>query len=130
MTKTYSDELHFSGVSALQLFQLYADPKLHSEVIGASVKNTNILGPASIYDDYISAVNLLLEPGKLIVQTWRSSDWPDGAADSLLILRFSEKGNTGVLKVCHEGLPESVYQRMVDGWREYYWENWKDWFQL
>jgi uncharacterized protein YndB with AHSA1/START domain len=63
-------------------------------------------GKWSTFDAMILGKNLLLTPGRRIVQTWRSSQWKKVDADSILVASFerSASGETRV-RLVHVGMP-------------------------
>lgn len=80
-------------------------------------------------DGYIGGVNLHVEKDRMIVQTWRGSDWDKDDPDSILVLLFlpDEKGST--LHVTHANIPDDRFEGIRDGWVEYYWKPWKAWLR-
>jgi activator of HSP90 ATPase len=76
-------------------------------------------------DGYISGKNLQVVTNKLIVQTWRASDWQKTEVDSTFILHFETKGNDVLLHVTHANLPDNQAYSINKGWYDYYWKPWK-----
>lgn len=117
--------VHFP-VPARDLYALYMDARRHSEAIGSAVTLAPKVGGAySSWDGYITGKTLALEPGKTIIQTWRSSDFKEDEADSILILQFRDEGGKGILDMTHTGLPAHQEKSVAKGWEEYYWKPWK-----
>jgi activator of HSP90 ATPase len=126
MTKTIILERNFNAAPE-RLFDLYMDPVLHSTVTGGKAVVSRETGSSmSAWDGYIEGKMLAVEEGKLIVQTWRTSDWPDGADDSILIIRFEEgKSGGATVRLTNEGLPTEKAGEFEDGWKEFYLDKWE-----
>src|SRR5580692_11368786 len=58
------------------VYEALMDQEKHSQFTGEPAEITAKRGAAfACYDGYIEGFNLDLEPGRLIVQAWRSEDW-------------------------------------------------------
>lgn len=108
------------------VYKAYMDPKQHSKFTGASAKiSPKVGGKFSVWDGYAEGENLELEPGKKIVQTWRASDWPEGAVSKITI-KLAKKGKGTKLTFTHTGVPADFVDDIKQGWIEYYWEPMKE----
>ena len=126
MSNTILQKSPFKNTGPEELYGLYMDAKKHALATGGSAKITNKEGlNFNAYDGYIEGRNLLLIKDKLIVQSWRASDWNEADTDSTLILFFEAKGKDTVLHVTHANLPNEHAKSIADGWHKYYWEPWK-----
>jgi uncharacterized protein YndB with AHSA1/START domain len=69
---------------------------------------------------YISGQHVELEPGRRILQTWRTTEFPDSAPDSLLeiILTLDPKGTRVTL--IQNGIPDGEGEKYHLGWQEHY----------
>ena len=79
------------------------------------------------WDGYIAGTNLKLEPGKRIVQLWRSTDFDDSDPDSQIeVLLEAVPGGTKVT-LHHTNVPDGQpdYQ---EGWHSHYFEPMKAYF--
>ena len=63
---------------------------------------------------------LELEPGRRIVQTWRSTDFPLGAPDSRLEVHLREVEGGCEVAIIHTEIPEGQGAQYEEGWREHY----------
>lgn len=126
MTKTIAQKVVFKNTTAKVLYELYMDAKKHSLVTGAPVKITPKEGTSySAHGDYITGKNLCLVKDKLIVQTWRASDWDKTDTESIFIIRLEPKGKNVVLQMTHANVPKKQADEIKKGWHTYYWEPWK-----
>jgi uncharacterized protein YndB with AHSA1/START domain len=78
-------------------------------------------GAASMFGGDIRAVNVEIVPGKRLVQSWRSSNWPEGAHS---IVRFELKAEGKGTKLIFDqaGYPEGAQDMLSGGWHKMYWE--------
>ena len=72
-----------------KLFDMYLDATVHAAFTGLPVTLEPHAGGAfNAFDGMLSGKILHVEPKALIVQTWRSGNWPLTAMDSVLTLSF------------------------------------------
>lgn len=121
MNRTIIQTRSFSGVRPEEVYEALMDSRKHSGFTGAPASiRRNVGGRFSAYDGYIEGRNLLLIPGKKIVQMWRGSDWPDGHyALTSFVLTGTRKGTR--LRFRQTGIPEDKVQSIKRGWIEFYW---------
>lgn len=75
-----------------------------------------------MHGTYINGITLELQPGKLIVQAWRSRNWPKGTY-SIVAFRLSKAaGGRTALRFSQVGVPANDYRDKNKGWRTHYWE--------
>lgn len=60
------------------------------------------------------------------MQSWRAGDWSDDDVDSTFILLFEQKGNDVVVNMIHANVPDAQSKALAGGWKEFYWEPWKN----
>ena len=126
MSKTITQKIIFKNISAATLYELYMDAKKHSAVTGAEAKINQKEGSVfTSYGDYIAGKNLQLIKNKLIVQSWRASDWTEEDIDSTFIIELEEKENGTTIYVTHANVPLRQAKSLSDGWHKYYWNPWK-----
>jgi activator of HSP90 ATPase len=126
MSKTITQKVLFKNTTPKVLYDLYMDAKKHSEVTGGKAVITKKEGAKfSAYNKYITGKNLQLIKDKLIVQSWRASDWQESDMDSTFILSFTQKGNDVVMEMVHANVPDEQAKSLTKGWDEYYWLLWK-----
>ena len=73
------------------------------------------------YGGYISGKVLGMWPGRGLLQTWRTTEWPEGCADSRLEIRLEPVGAGTRLTMIHSEVPTTRAQRLTEGWRAFYW---------
>ena len=109
-----------------QLYKMYIDAALHSAGVGGPVQISEEPGtPFSAFGGQLSGITLSVVSSRLIVQSWRSSNFHAGDSDSTLILSFFPKGSGGQIDLIHIDVPEQDYEGVKSGWETYYWEPWR-----
>jgi activator of HSP90 ATPase len=126
MPKTITHKVVFKNTNAGDLYDLYMNPKKHTEVTGAPAKISAREGAKySAHGGYITGRNLHLVKDRLIVQSWRASDWKRDDIDSTFVLHLEQKGNDAILRATHANIPDKHVVGIDKGWQTYYWNPWK-----
>lgn len=129
MVKTITQKIVFKTIPASVLYQTYLNAKEHSAATGATARIQNKEGTKfSAWDNFIIGKNLQLVKNKLIVQSWRGSDWSKADPDSTFILLFDQKGNDGIINMVHANIPEKHFKGIKKGWDDFYWKPWRKYF--
>ncbi len=124
--KTLTQKVVFKNSTPEELYEMYMDAKLHSMLTGGAAKITKKEGAKfSAYDNYIVGKNFQLVPGKLIVQSWRGTDWKKSDLDSVFMLHLEKQGNDAVLNMVHANIPDDQAEGIKSGWNDFYWIPWK-----
>ena len=130
MSKTICQTVVFKNTTPEMLYDIYMDAKKHGKAIGGKVNISTKIGSSySSWNDYIKGITHQLVKGKMIVQSWRSSDFKSGDLDSTLVLWFEKKGNHASLNMIHVNVPDHQYHQVKGGWNDYYWKPWKKYLQ-
>ena len=109
-----------------QLFDMYLNAHTHSAMTGAAAVIAPRAGtPFSAFDGMLSGKLLHVEPMRLIVQTWRSKNWPANAIDSLLVLSFWTQQDGARIELVHVNVPDEDFAGVSQGWEKYYWTPWR-----
>jgi uncharacterized protein YndB with AHSA1/START domain len=121
-TKTIEHKVLFHAAPKA-VYDALINSKKHAQFTGASAKMRAKAGtPFSCYGTYITGVTLDLVPGKRIVQTWRSRDWPKGHYSIVTFVLAPGAGGKTQLHFTHLGVPANDYADKNKGWRTHYWE--------
>jgi activator of HSP90 ATPase len=78
-----------------------------------------------VHEGYATGENLLLVKDKLILQTWRASDWTKKDPDSTFMIYLEQKGKDTSLHMVHAHVPDEQAQSLRQGWHDFYWKPWK-----
>lgn len=127
MATRFEIQQQFS-TSSSKLYDGWLDSKTHSAMTGGeAVCSTEVNGAFSAWDGYISGTNVSLQPGKEIVQKWRTSEFNSDDADSLLTLKFEDNEGGCLLTLIHEEIPDGQPD-YKQGWEDHYFSPMRDYF--
>lgn len=85
-------------------------------------------GNFSAWDGYITGKTLELEPFRRIVQSWRTTEFPEGSEDSRLEILLEETGGGTKITLNHSDIPDGQGGEYRSGWIDYYFEPMKRYF--
>ena len=107
-----------------EVYDAFISVRLHAEFTGEDAEGSSAVGGEfHAYGDYITAKNMQLVPGELIVQEWTTSEWPEGAPPSILKLEFKEAPLRGTEIIMTQTLvPAEQAADYEAGWKESYWD--------
>lgn len=112
------------------LYRAWLDGKGHSAFTGAKAHVVpRVGGRFSAWDGYIEGKTLELEPGRKIVQSWRSSDFPAESGDSRLVVSFQDVPGGTKITLHHTEIPEGQGKGYKRGWRDFYFSPMKAYFR-
>ncbi len=115
-----SQEIEFN-TSPQDIYGLLTSEKKFAEITDASAKiDARVGGNFSVWNDYATGKFNKLIAGKEIIQSWRASDWPDGA-ESKVTITLTAKGDGCMLHFTQTGVPEEFAKDIEQGWQDYYW---------
>ena len=110
-----------------KLFDMYLDAESHATFTGFPVTIAARAGaPFRAFNDMLSGTMLHVVPKRLIVQTWRSANWPGTAIDSVLTLSFWPEKDGARIELVHVNVPEEDFAGVSEGWEKYYWTPWRE----
>lgn len=112
-----------------EIYDAWLDSRGHSAMTGSKAHISAKTGAEfSAWDGYISGRNIKLEPGRGIVQSWRTTKFAESDVDSQIeILLEPVKGGTK-LTLRHSKVPNGHTSYRDSGWREHYFEPMKTYF--
>ncbi|MEO8087987.1 MAG: SRPBCC domain-containing protein [Bacteroidota bacterium] len=127
MAKTITQKIVFKNQQATELYKMFLDSKLHSQITGGEEAKITAKEGAkySAHGGYCFGKSLQLIKGKLIVQSWRASDWSNEEMDSTFILSFKQQGKNALLTMVHANVPDNQATSLKSGWADFYWKPWK-----
>ncbi|HKM66259.1 MAG TPA: SRPBCC domain-containing protein [Candidatus Acidoferrum sp.] len=124
MTPIIQQSVRFR-VSPQVFFEMYVDSKKHAKSTGAPVQiSRKVGGRFRAFGGMLEGKNLLIVPGKQIVQFWRAAHWKKEDW-SILILTFSQVAGGAQIDLVHVGVPAYDQKGVREGWPKYYWKPWK-----
>jgi activator of HSP90 ATPase len=118
------------SVSPQSIYEAYLDSEEHAAFTGSSASvEGRIGGELTAWDGYISGVILELEPYDRIVQSWRTTEFPEGSQDSRLeILLAAVDGGTRIT-LLHSDIPDGQAEMYSEGWEDYYFRPMRAYFE-
>ena len=109
-----------------RLFDMYLDAAEHAALTGLPVSlEPRAGGMFRAFNGMLSGTILHLQPKSLIVQTWRSVNWPLTAMDSVLTLSFWPAEDGGRIELIHGNVADEDFAGVSQGWERYYWTPWR-----
>jgi activator of HSP90 ATPase len=125
MTKAIQQSVRFP-VPPEQLFDIYLDSRKHSDSTGGLARiSRRVGGKFTAWGGQLRGRNLMIVPGRMIVQAWRATHWADADPDSILVLRFSKAPGGAQIDLVHVNVPSHDHKGVSQGWPKYYWKPWK-----
>lgn len=101
------------------VYVAWTDGALRTAITGQRVESAPLVGRTfSVDDGFIAGANIDLEPGRHIVQAWRTRDFPDDAPDSRVTVNLLAEGNGTRLNLTHQDIPDGTSGRYRDMWNE------------
>jgi uncharacterized protein YndB with AHSA1/START domain len=112
-----------------QIYAAWLDSIEHSEMTGGEANMSDEIGAeVSAWDGYITGSNLELVPGERIVQAWRTSEFADEHADSVVTVTLEPVEEGTLLTLVHSNVPDSHRSYEDGGWEAQYFEPMKAYF--
>lgn len=111
------------------VYDAWLDAGGHSKMTGApATASREVGGRFTAWDNYISGENLVLEPGRRIVQSWRTSAFTeDQESSEIEVLLESVEGGTRIT-LHHRNVPVDHTGYEDGGWQDNYFEPMKAYF--
>lgn len=111
-----------------EVYAAWLDSVKHTNMTGGKAEVTDVIGTTfQAWDGYIEGINLELEPGKRILQHWRTSEFEDTDEDSLLEVLFEAEGESTRITIRHSNLPDHGMQ-YKQGWVDAYFTPMQEYF--
>ena len=102
-----------------QVYEAFLDAELHAAMTGAEA-TADADGTFTAWDGYIEGKTIEGDPGQRLVQSWRTSHFPEDAPDSRLEIRFeATEGGTRVT-FDHAEIPQGQGGNYEQGWVDFY----------
>ncbi|MBT3995152.1 MAG: hypothetical protein HOF01_05075 [Chloroflexi bacterium] len=115
--------------SPKKIFDAWLDGKQHGAMTQSPATATNeIAGIFTAHDGYINGINLELDDGKRILQTWRTTEFEGSDPDSSIEITL-ERIDTGTkLTLRHWNIPDDQADGYESGWQDFYFTPMIDYF--
>jgi len=125
-TRTLRQTVTFKGASPKEVYHLISDSQKHTSLSREkAVISKKVGGKFSAWRGHLNGYNLVLKPGKRIVQAWRATGWwPDYY--SIAVFDFERVAGGTKLTFTQIGIPPHRYSGHYRGWIETYWTPMKE----
>ncbi len=111
------------------VYDAWLDSRAHSAMTGARARaSARAGGTFTAWDGYISGRNLRLEPGKRIVQSWRTTKFEKDDPDSEIEVLLAPAKTGTRLTLRHRNVPDGHTGYRDGGWQDFYFAPMKDYF--
>ena len=112
------------------LYEAWLDSDKHSAFTGSpAVIDKRVGGTFTAWDGYISGTTITVEPFSRIIQTWRTTEFPDDAPDSEIEVVFEEVPEGTKITLIHTDIPDGQGEAYRKGWIDFYFTPMKQYFQ-
>jgi uncharacterized protein YndB with AHSA1/START domain len=102
----------------------------HSAMTGAGAEvDPRVGGEYEAWDGYITGRTLELEPGRRIVQSWRTAEFAATDADSQVEVLLEPVPEGARITLRHTNVPDDQRSYEEGGWQENYFDPMKEYFR-
>ncbi len=116
-------------VTPRELYEAWLDAEKHAAFTGLNADIERRVGSKfTVCDGYITGENLKLYRFNKIIQSWRTTDFPEEAEDSTVTIELEQIKDGTKLTILHENLPEGDGKKYRQDWREHYFKPMKVYF--
>ena len=109
-----------------RLWEMYVSADEHAAFTGSPVTIAPRAGAEfRAFHGAIGGSILDVVPNRLVVQRWRSKNFPTDALDSTLVLSFWPDGSGGRVELVHANVADEDFAGVSEGWSKFYWNPWR-----
>ena len=108
-------------VAPTTLYFAWIDSDHHSSMTGQTAKIDPVVGAKySACNGYVTGKLVILDLGRRIVMSWRTTDFPRDAADSRVEVHFETLGASTRILILHTEIPDGQSEKYKALWNEKY----------
>ena len=112
-----------------EIYAAWMSSEGHTAMTGAEAHvDRTVGGDFDAWDGYITGRTLALEPGRRIVQSWRTSEFDDTHEDSRIEVLLEPLGEGTRITVRHTNVPDGQTGYEQGGWQESYFDPMREYF--
>ena len=116
--------------SPAEIYEAWLNSATHTAMTGGEAKASKGAGAAySAWDGYITGRNLELAAGERIVQSWRTSEFPQDHPDSKVTIELTAEKDGARLTLTHEGVPNGQTSYETSCWEDFYFAPMRSYFE-
>jgi activator of HSP90 ATPase len=113
-----------------EIYKAWLSSEGHTAMTGSPAKvDGNVGGHFSAWDGYIFGKTLELIPYQHILQTWRTTAFPDDAPDSHLEVLLEGVPDGTKVTLTHRDMPDDQINSYRQGWEDFYFKPMKEYFK-
>ncbi len=117
------------NASPQAIYETWLDGAGHTKMTGGMATGTAEVGASfTAWDGYIEGSNLILQPFKRIVQSWRTTQFEAEEEDSEIEILLEGSDDKTELTLIHRNVPESG-EHYIKGWDDHYFQPMKAYFE-
>jgi activator of HSP90 ATPase len=117
-----------------EVYDAWLSSEAHTAMTGGVAHiNPTVSGAFDAWDGYITGKTLELDPGRRILQTWRTRHFAPNDPDSTIEVVLAPERDSTLLTLKHSNVPDGQTSYEESGWRQYYFEPMKrrfEWLRL
>ena len=112
-----------------EIYAAWMSSEGHTAMTGAEAHvDPRVGGDFDAWDGYITGRTLALEPGRRIVQSWRTSEFDDTHEDSRIEVLLEPLGEGTRITIRHTNVPDGQTGYEEGGWQESYFDPMREYF--
>lgn len=129
MADSFEVSTFFPGVPVTEIFNAWLESEAHSGFTGSPAQIEPVVnGGFSAWDGYISGRTLEIDPPHRVLQSWRTTEFPQDSPDSHLEILFEEMEGGTQLRLIHTNIPAGQGENYLQGWQEFYFQPMQQYF--
>ena len=104
------------------VFKALTDSKVQTVWTNAKATGQGSVGSKfTMFNGFITGQYLDLQPGRRILEEWRTRGWPRGAPPSIVEITLEEKGEETTVITVQSLVPSGRIEAIASIWRDRYW---------
>ncbi len=114
---------------ASDIYEAWLNSEGHTAITGSPAHvDGKVGGKFTAWDGYIFGTTLEVTPNQRIIQSWRTSEFPDDTPDSRVEVLFEEVPGGTKITLTHSDMPEDQVESYKQGWDDFYFKPMKQYF--
>lgn len=112
-----------------EIYRAWLSTEGHTAMTGSPAKvDGRVDGEFTAWEGYIWGTFLELEENRRILQSWHTSEFPEGAEDSGVEVLLEAVDNGTKLTLIHTQIPEGQTESYEKGWEDFYFKPMREYF--
>ena len=113
-----------------QIYEAWLDSRGHTKMTGSAARAKPVQGATfSAWGGYIKGKNLTLEPGRSIVQSWRTTKFAKQDPNSQIEVLLEPIPEGTRITLHHTNVPNGHTGYQDGGWQQHYFDPMKQYFR-